>query len=56
MLVERYRELASAATSNVPIEITGETGTGKELAARAVHAHWRALASSSPSIGCHARS
>jgi len=37
ILAERYRELASAARSTVPIQITGETGTGKELAARAVH-------------------
>jgi transcriptional regulator with GAF, ATPase, and Fis domain len=37
VLAERYRELASAARSMVPIEITGETGTGKELAAQAVH-------------------
>jgi DNA-binding NtrC family response regulator len=36
-LAERYRELASAAKSNVAIEIQGETGTGKELVANAVH-------------------
>jgi DNA-binding NtrC family response regulator len=37
-LAARFAELADAARSTVPIEITGETGTGKELAARAVHA------------------
>jgi len=36
-LAERYHELASAAASNVAIEIQGETGTGKELVAHAVH-------------------
>lgn len=32
-----YRVLESAAPSNAGVFITGETGTGKELAARAVH-------------------
>lgn len=32
-----YRVLESAAPSNASVFITGETGTGKELAARAVH-------------------
>ena len=37
-LAERYIALAQAAKSNVPIQISGDTGTGKELVARAVHA------------------
>ena len=37
-LAARFGELARAAGSVLPIVLCGETGTGKELAARAVHA------------------
>lgn len=36
---EVYRLLAHAAELDITVLITGETGTGKELAARAVHYH-----------------
>ncbi len=36
-LLEVYKQVARAAASPVPVLITGETGTGKEMVARALH-------------------
>ncbi len=37
-LLEVYKQVARAAPTRVPVLITGETGTGKEQVARALHA------------------
>jgi transcriptional regulator of acetoin/glycerol metabolism len=37
MLARQYERLAKIAPSNIPVVVTGETGTGKEVVARALH-------------------
>jgi two-component system response regulator AtoC len=47
-ILEVYKQVARAAATNVPVLITGETGTGKEQVARALHQ--RSLRASGPFI------
>ncbi|MBL9038218.1 MAG: sigma-54-dependent Fis family transcriptional regulator [Archangium sp.] len=47
-LLEVFKQVARAASSNVPVLITGETGTGKEMVARALHQ--RSLRSAGPFV------
>ena len=37
LMLEVYRQVRQAAQTKIPVLITGETGTGKELVARAIH-------------------
>jgi DNA-binding NtrC family response regulator len=37
LMQEVYRQIRQAAQTEIPVLITGETGTGKELVARAIH-------------------
>ncbi len=48
---EVYKRIARAADSDATVLIVGETGTGKEKVARAIHAHSRRLAGPFVAVG-----
>ncbi len=37
LMLEIYRQIRQAASTDIPVLLTGETGTGKDLAAEAIH-------------------
>ena len=53
-MLDVYKQVARAADSAAPVLIVGETGTGKELVARAIHSHGRRAREPFVAINCGA--
>jgi transcriptional regulator with GAF, ATPase, and Fis domain len=55
-LLKVFRKIEIYGPTDAPVLITGETGTGKELAARAIHAHSRRRQKPLIAVNCSALS
>jgi DNA-binding NtrC family response regulator len=53
-MLRLYKQIAQASASDVPVLVTGETGTGKELVARAIHRHSRRSTQPFVAVNCGA--
>ena len=51
-MLEVYKAVGRVAVSNVPVLITGPSGAGKELVARAIHAHSQRAAQPFTPVNC----